>query len=599
MDEKTAKSLLESLLSRLEADARREIPQYEGVVSGLERKALAAIVRSLATDQSRNIAASEILASDPELAAGRSDSAQHLQTSETISPQEHQTPSAILMGPRSQRFKLDETALSGRTAADGNILCIDFGTAKSKAFASTLNRDDDEPELHEIGLGRKDNDIDGSAYTVASSVWISDDGLVFAGSEALRRSMDSYHPDAKRKRLDSLKQHFSHTGTEQKLGNKKLDENTNPTSVDLTYEDVITFFLAYLTDSAAPDIAIPWSRNVKRRFTIPAWSPSQRSWAGSALARYVARAQLLADTFTGQWKEGIPVQELKRINSEAAQHDETIKYLLDASEQTATYPQGLLEPLAAGSGRIWTDKAARNLVFVVDVGAGTTDYSLFWVTQDSRVEKRTAFPILPGGEAIRMAGDNLDEILLHEILTKIHGGLNSSMRGNIEVDLRLRGLRRLKEQMFLNGRLELTLVNDQSVSINAEEFLQHEQVKGLGREIEKAITRFFNSVHPSWGSALERALIVLTGGGANLPMIKDLQKAVWEIGGSKLVFKPAREVPEFVADTFDAAFQREYSQLAVAIGGALPILNEKDMLNQWQGGAHTPGSLQRFPTKGV
>ena len=137
MDEKTAKSLLESLLSRLEADARREIPQYEGVVSGLERKALAAIVRSLATDQSRNIAASEILASDPELAAGRSDSAQHLQTSETISPQEHQTPSAILMGPRSQRFKLDETALSGRTAADGNILCIDFGTAKSKAFAST------------------------------------------------------------------------------------------------------------------------------------------------------------------------------------------------------------------------------------------------------------------------------------------------------------------------------------------------------------------------------------------------------------------------------------------------------------------------------
>ncbi len=78
-------------------------------------------------------------------------------------------------------------------------------------------------------------------------------------------------------------------------------------------------------------------------------------------------------------------------------------------------------------------------------------------------EKRRAFPILPGREAIRMAGDNLDEIILHEILTKIRGGLNSWMRANIDVNLRLRELCRLKEQMFINGRLVLTIVNDQSV----------------------------------------------------------------------------------------------------------------------------------------
>ncbi|HTU45350.1 MAG TPA: hypothetical protein VMF91_09820 [Bryobacteraceae bacterium] len=588
MDEKVARSLLESLLSRLKADARREAPQYEGVVSGLERGALAAVLAALDGKQSGEAAeASPVDHSVAETEPTGTDAV-------PLQP----LPPAALMGPRGQRFKLDDSVLSG-PPANGSVLCIDFGTAKSKAFAATLAGGDDEPDLHEIGLGRKDNDIDGSGYTVASSVWISDEGLIFAGSEALRRSMDSFHADGKRKRLDSLKQHFSHTGTEQKLGLRKLDANANPTGVDLTYEDVITFYLAYLTDLASPDISIPWSRNVKRRFTIPAWSHSQRAWAGPALGRYVARAQMLADTFRGQWKQGIPADELKRISVEATKHDDALKFLLDGSEQEAPYPPGLLEPLAAGSGRVWTDRAARNLVFVVDVGAGTTDYSLFWVTQDARIERRTAFPILPGGEAIRMAGDNLDEILLHELLSKVHGGLTSSMRGNIEVDLRLRGLRRLKEQMFINGRLELTLVNDQSVSIEAAEFLQLEQVKGLGAQIEKAITRFFSSVNPTWQAATERPLIVLTGGGANLPMIKDLQKKPWEIGGGKLVFKPAREIPEFVAETFDADFQREYPQLAVAIGGALPIISEKDMLNEWQGGAPAPGGLERFRTKGI
>ena len=594
MDENIARSLLESLLFRLESDARREVPQYEGVVSALERKALATVLASPVDRPSgEKDYSSEIRVS---LTKTEQQKLEILEAPAPVPPQP--LVEAALMGPRGQQFKLDDSVLSAG-ATDGSVLCIDFGTAKSKAFAATLAGSSDEPELHEIGLGRKDNDIDGSAYTVASSVWISDDGLVFAGSEALRRSMESFQPNGKRKRLDSLKQHLSHTGTEQKLGLRKLDENANPSGVDLTYEDIITFFLGYVTDLASPDISVPWSRNVKRRFTIPAWSPSQRAWAGSALARYVVRAQLLADTFSGQWKQGIPADELKRICVEAAKHDEGLKCLLDGSGQNGTCPAGLLEPLAAGSGRVWTDKAARNLVFVVDVGAGTTDYSLFWVTQDSRIDRRNAFPILPGGEAIRMAGDNLDEILLHELLSKVHGGLTSSMRGNIEVDLRLRGLRRLKEQMFINGRLELTLVNDQSVSIEAEEFLQHEQVRGLGAQIEKAITRFFSSVNPSWQAATERPMIVLTGGGANLPMIKDLQKKPWEIGEGKLVFKSARNVPDFVAETFDTDFQREYPQLAVAIGGALPTISEKDMLDKWQGGAPEPGGLERFRTKGI
>jgi len=50
MDEKIAQALLQSLLARLDADARREIPQLEGVVSSLERHALRTLLESPNTE---------------------------------------------------------------------------------------------------------------------------------------------------------------------------------------------------------------------------------------------------------------------------------------------------------------------------------------------------------------------------------------------------------------------------------------------------------------------------------------------------------------------------------------------------------------------
>ena len=82
-------------------------------------------------------------------------------------------------------------------------------------------------------------------------------------------------------------------------------------------------------------------------------------------------------------------------------------------------------------------------------------------------------------------------------------------------------------------------------------------------------------------------------------MIQAMQDRPWKIAGRKVVFKPARQVPEFIASSFDTDFQREYPQLAVAIGGALPIIDEKDMLVQWKGGASSPGPPKPLPGTGV
>jgi molecular chaperone HscA len=601
MDEKIAQALLQSLLARLDVDARRENPQFESVISGLERQALRSIlklsggepkpveVRAIPPPRAPEVPVEEV--EEPHAC---------VETVEESSPVEKPEPVLLTPGPPAAGFTLDETDLStGEPALPGHVLCLDFGTAKSKAMAATVGDEGQDPQLLDIGLGRRDDDIDRSAYTVTSSVWISDEGLVFVGSEALYQSIGSYYGGSRRRRLDSLKQQLTLVGSQQNLAMRRLEPEANPTNVDLTYEDIVTFFLGYVTDLALSDLTGGPVRNVKRRFTIPAWQPSQRSWAASALARYVARAQLLADTFRGHWKNGIPADQVKAMARAAARHDNELKYLLDGSEWTRSFPIGLLEPLAAGSGRVWADKAVQNLVLLVDVGAGTTDFSLFWVAQNPATGTRRAIPISPGGDAVRMAGDMIDGVLLDNLLSRVQGGVTSSMRSNIEIDLRLRGLRRLKEQMFSNGRLELSLINDQAVAIELEEFLRDDRVKAVGQEIEKAVSQFLASVDVTWRGATDDALIVLTGGSARLPMIQAMQDRPWKIAGRPTVFKPTREVPEFIASTFDTDFQREYPQLAVAIGGALPIIDEKDMLVQWKGGASSPGPPKPLPGTGV
>jgi hypothetical protein len=126
------------------------------------------------------------------------------------------------------------------------------------------------------------------------------------------------------------------------------------------------------------------------------------------------------------------------------------------------------------------------------------------------------------------------------------------------------------------------------------EFLAHDRVKLVGQEIERAVTGFLASVDNSWAAARDHAFLVLTGGGANLPMTKELKQKIWQIGGSPVRFEETPAVPELIVEQFDAAFQREYQQLAVAIGGALPVLEEGEMYKKCPLGAPPPGPVERW-----
>lgn len=580
MDLQSARLIIESLLQRLDADASSSNAKFTAFVSEVERVALRTLLQSSIAKH------------------GPPPGTSLPEHESRMTPAEAAVPKEAAPARHKSAVKLDLSALEKDGFGD-QVVCLDFGTAKSKAFASVSSDDDPDPtDLVELGLGRRDSDQDGAVYSLNSSIWISQDGYIFAGSEALRQSAPLVYSNVNRRRLDSIKQELNLSNFEKDLAKRPLEPEVNPTAIELSYEDALCFFLAYLTDLTGDELASSGhARRFKRRFTLPCWREPQRRWASAEIHKCLRRAQILADTFHGNWKDGIPVDDFKTACIEAAAYEPKLGHLMD-DRYYAGSGNGILEPLAAGSGRVWADRSTRNMVLVLDVGAGTTDYSLFWVVQDGNTGRRRAFPVLPSSDAVRMAGDTIDDILLKKIFDATHGDLTDTNRNRIAADLRLAGLRTLKERLFTVGRLDVRLVTDQIVSIERESFEGSLEITKFTGELERSISEFLAKVDSSWNKTPGEALLVLTGGCAHLPFIQNLGNRSWRVAGRAVRFAHTRSVPELIASNFDADFQREYPQLAVAIGGALPLIDERSAIGEWQGGAREPGTLERFAVTG-
>ena len=575
--------LLKNLLARLVADAAAERPQFLGIVSDAEREALHVLLGAVTT-----------------AIGGRSTSPVDpaVEPREPAHPPEPEEDAAET--PLSAvELNLDAVSPDISPPAEW-VLCLDFGTAKSKAFAAT--DDEEDPELSPLRIGADDGDLDDSVYEVASCVWIDDDGRLFVGSQAVQRGMNYGGEPTTRRPLDSLKQEISQVDPEDGAAElaRKLPRDVDPTAT-LTYADAITIYLAYLTDLATTAIArrvgTPY---VRRRFTVPCWQPTQRRWAAELLGKNLLRAQVLADTFRHRWREGIPVEQIVSAVRGAAAHDGELTRLAATESNDATdWARGTIEALAAASACVWRDGFARDLMLVVDVGAGTTDLSLFWVVQDG--ELRRAFPIVDGDSGVRQAGDRLDQLLVEEILRK--AGLGVDETGDrVRRGLRRKGVRQMKERLFQVGSLTETLVNDEEVTLSRVEFVESEGVRRFADGIADKIQTLLEGVHESWEkAAAEKGItLVLTGGGCDLPMITALKDRPWRLGERAVPFRVARRVPRSVEERFDAPFIQVYPRLAVAMGGALKTrLDEKSALPEWMGGTPAAGRLESFPTKGV
>lgn len=552
--------LIRSLVERVERDAQTGKWRLTGPVSEVEYIALREFV-----GLPPMVAPAEQVALDP------------LPTAAPASPQVIPAPS-----PRRPERPLNLASIDAKPPSD-ILFCLDFGTAQSKAFAFAKGR------YVPLALGRRAKE-EPLIYPVHSSIWIADDRIFF-GRSAIAQSLND--TTGERGRLDSLKQELIQGQASGSLDKIPLERSFNPTNVPLTYDDAITLYLAFLTFLACAELeANQLPRYVRRRFALPAFEPDRRAWGEKMLADMLARAQIIADTFGAELLNGINAVDAKSVLDRVKEH----------ARPSDLVGEGVLEPLAAGGSRLKQDHEIRGLALVIDVGAGTTDFGLFLVVENPGRDIFSAWPIQGGTLAIPIAGDALDGALRQQILAR--AGMypfNPQDPEHRRVNVRLSLERRLfKESLFRDRTLTFSLANGFRDTITLDQFLGAPEVEVFTKGIENGLKTVLEGVDASVAEERYRAAglsVVLTGGGAGLPMVKKLAAGTTTIHGVGFTTRSLDTVPGAISRL---GLTGDYPQLAVAIGGSLPeLLDEKNPLVQMP--KLVPGGfrLERFPTKGV
>lgn len=525
MDKKTAAVLLASLLERIERD------QAIGAASSHERQALRVAVQALGGDDAHPVSPLP----PPPIVVDASD----------------ELPSIELVLSSIQREE--------RTVRDA-LMCLDFGTAMSKAFASIF------PDQHlDLALGAAAGK---EGYSLPSSVFIADNGKAYFGFEAIEMSHGVEHSG--RERLDSIKSWISLQQEGSLDGDTNiLSKEMNPTGVKLTQGDLLRVYLAYFTDIAEHALRehVTEPRYLKRRYARPCWADSKAQWGNGLMRRMLADAQVLADTFSGRWAGGIKVTELKAAVEQVKKLEKRPDYLID---------DGVPEPVAVAAGAIADSENMRDAFMVVDVGAGTTDFGLFVSTRKSDEDEPRVFQNSKSIQGLMQAGDKVDGLLRGFIAHKESIDPSDNSGKLILADLSRR-IRSLKEVLFKTGSLEYTLSDDTVGKIMLEDFLADPKVIRFGQAVEEGFKKSLGAVDESWlrwlSMAGVRLHVVLTGGSSPLPMMQSLGKGYIEVNGHRILRQSVDPSPSWMDDMPDELLT-VYPQLAVAIGGAAETMPE-------------------------
>jgi hypothetical protein len=558
MDNSSAALLLQHLLERIVLDPQSNKYQIPGYLSSYE---LSAIKQAVSTLQ-------------------------------PASSQSHQNPDEILLPGEETHAKapsvvcdisLNLSSLSHENFRKGVMLCLDFGTAMSKAFATTYDDDVLFPNIR-LPIARRVSKS-GMLYTIPSSIWISEDGAITFGEAAVINSLSS---DVKRRqRFDSPKKELTQGIVETPLDRIPLSREINPTDVSFSKGDAITLYLGYLTFLACSELnqKLQMSEYVLRRFALPSWDKDRRSWGEKMLGKMLAKAQILADTFFENWQTSIDIKEARAAIDKINLLPELPTHLIDV---------GVAEPLAAASSRLRKEQTSRGLVIVVDIGAGTSDFAMFVVSEDPEAVIYRAWPIEGCSESLHQAGDTLDIALQQSILEKANVESGNPDYDLIVANLRLR-IRALKEELFKNGKCVFTLSNGERDTIEMQDFLEKPAVKRFGELLSITFRKVLDCAHISFYQRFDanKITVVFTGGGADLPMVKELANGWYGNGGYKLKKERAPLVPYEFSEDPELSFV--YPQLAVAIGGAQPdMVNESSAIHEMPGLAIGGWTIGRY-----
>jgi hypothetical protein len=484
-----------------------------------------------------------------------------------ISRQEIQALRQLLFGdtpaapesPETAR-KLHETTIDWSryltSPVQSHRLCIDFGTAFSKVCLIG----EEDSYVKPLAIGERGGFE--KPLMVPSSVLVHD-GRIYFGQDAIARSRAH---GVRHRRLDALKQFLS-KGEITEVDLQPLDRAYTDTETGLSKGAVLRLYCAYLTalaEACVTDLGIDPS-TLPRRFARPAWDKERGATAERFMQRILSDCRILADQLRGGWSKGIDITQARGLLA-AVEKRPTETYSEDLVLNSVLEATAAANAVSTGFREI----AGRRLLAVVDVGAGTTDFGLFVLKSNEDEGTLNIWELTPGSKVLRQAGDTLDEVLASMLQHRISAPKGSDIEARVLAKLQ-NERRFLKEELFATGRAFHRTDEDQEVFATIDEFNAHPDVIKFGDELQKKFDECLSAIgEDALRGAGNHVLVVLTGGGAALPMVEALLKP-----------KPGRhrckQIRVEPADllALDPRLPDVFPQLAVALGGAMERLPEQ------------------------
>lgn len=479
MEIKNAKLLIESMLERIETDGVSGKSKL-GVISSKEIMALECLLVSLEGE----------LIEKPGPTTGGTKVIKHNTEVKTDLPIIDETKSL-----KDIELNLNSLKLSDPQNPEV-IMCLDFGTAMSKAFAI-------ENGSHpiELALGKRAGK---GQYPVDSSLFISDDGILYFGPQAVE--LGTAAAAVGRKRFDSFKSRLS-MGQPVDTYRAMVNQEINPhTDIPMSEGELITLYLAYLTDLATSELeAQEKSRYCLRRFARPCWSAERNEWAEPLLKKMLAQAQILADTFQNKWQNGIPLTEAKLAMDKVVKLRDLPNYLIG---------DGIPEPVAAAANLVLSEEdAQREMFLVIDVGAGTTDFGLFLLQRNLNRNICIVHIVPQTIKVLEQAGNRVDDMLKFYVL-ELAAVDRGSQEGQHDLSFLQSTIRLQKETLFRKGQVEVPLANGLKITVELGAFLQSIHIVRFSELLKNYLLEVLNAAGNGFLEfmSMYNLKVVLTGG---------------------------------------------------------------------------------------
>ncbi|MET0183691.1 MAG: Hsp70 family protein [Caulobacterales bacterium] len=438
---------------------------------------------------------------------------------------------------------------------DGPRICVDFGTALSKA---SICLDPDMPleqGVRALPLGK----VSGAEHPLLTpSVLLVSNGRLFFGPMAFEHAQQS--GETENEALLSFKTVLGAENVAQALA-AKIGPTLDPTGT-FKQRDALVLYLAYLDQLIRAALIIstpdfPYDPSyARRRYTSPVWraGASVDHEFEAVFNEAAAVSQRLGRLFLAP--EGISIAQCK-----------------DALDRAAIAPgdgrleSGVFEPHAAAAASLAFTSTPSNFVFVLDMGAGTTDFAAFEFNEHS--DPPMMDEIKEARQCSLLAGDAIDRALAAFHLRK--SGTSQSVQEDEHYLRAVRLKARLaKEALFSTGKCTLSH-KGKSTQIRLQDLAEDEGFRQLQAEILDVITTSLSPVLQRAHNARARVVdIVLAGGGARLPFLPQLiEEASRNRLGSTSIRISLLGPPNPDYDTIDASLGDVFPQIAMSIGGAI------------------------------